>query len=87
MQHRFTRQVSGLGHQERLDKLGLTTLNDRRERGDLIESYKIITGKVEVKPDIWFNPLTSREGAASTRVTSGYLNLVRGEAKSDIRKN
>ena len=74
-------------YQERLDKLGLTTLQDRRERGDLIESYKIITGKVDVEPDIWFNPLTSREGAASTRATSGYLNLARGEAKSDIRKN
>lgn len=90
VQQRFTRQVSGMGHmtyQERLDKLGLTTLQDRRERGDLIESYKIITGKVDVEPDIWFNPLTSREGAASTRATSGYLNLARGEAKSDIRKN
>ena len=69
VQHRFTRQVSGMGnlpYEERLDRLGLTTLQARRERGDMIESFKIITGKVDVQPGLWFTPLTSREGAAST---------------------
>ena len=35
MQHRFTRMVSGMGnltYEERLAKLGLTTLQDRRVR-------------------------------------------------------
>ena len=49
---------------ERLAKLGLTSLQDRREKGDMIESYKILTGKVDVNPDIWFTPISSREGAA-----------------------
>ena len=91
VQHRFTRQVSGVGnlpYQERLDKLGLTTLQARRERGDMIDSYKILTGKVDVKPETWFTPLTSsREDSATTRATSGHLNLARSGAKSDIRKN
>ena len=46
-QRRFTRQVSGIGsltYEERLDRLGLTTLQARRERGDMVETYKIITG-------------------------------------------
>ena len=90
VQQRFTRQVSGMGgmeYQQRLDLLGLTTLKDRRERGDMIESYKILTGKVDVDPTIWFTPLDDREGAMSTRATSGYLNLARKDAKSEPRRN
>ena len=90
VKHRFTSQVSGIGnlpYQERLDRLGLTTLHARRERGDMIESFKIITGKVDVQQNIWFTPLTSREGAASTRATSGQLNLARREANSEMRQN
>ena len=90
VQKRFTKQVSGIGnlpYEERLDRLGLTTLQARRERGDMVETYKIITGKVDVMPSTWFSPLTSRDGAASTRATSGYLNLARREASSEMRKN
>ena len=53
----------------------------------MIESFKIITGKVDVQQNIWFTPLTSREGAASTRATSGQLNLARREANSEMRQN
>ena len=70
-----------------MDRLGLTTLQARRERGDMIETYKIITGKVDVQPSIRFSPLEAREGAASTRATSGHFNLARTEAKQEIRKN
>ena len=90
VQHRFTRMVSGMGnlsYEERLAKLGLTSLQDRRERGDMIESYKILTGKVDVNPDIWFTPIGSREGAANTRATQCHLNLARREAGSETRKN
>ena len=78
--------VSGTGNlpfEERLNKLGLTTFKPRRERGDIIDTYKILTGKVDVLPGIWFAPLTSREGASSIRTTSGHLNL----ARKDIRLN
>jgi hypothetical protein len=45
----FTRIIHGMGflsYSERLQKLGLTTLLERRMRGDLIEAYKIINGHV-----------------------------------------
>ena len=90
VQKRFTRQVSGIGslpYEERLDKLGLTSLQVRRGRGDMIDTYKILTGKVDVQPDIWFKPLNGREGAASTRSSSGFLNLERREANSELRRN
>ena len=55
VQHRFTRMVSGMGnltYDERLAKPGLTSVQARRERGDMIESYKNLTGKVDVNPEI-----------------------------------
>ena len=43
VQRRFTRMINGIGllpYSERLEILGLTTLAERRARGDLIEVYK-----------------------------------------------
>ena len=43
VQRRFTRRIEDIGllpYSERLDILGLTTLFERRARGDLIEVYK-----------------------------------------------
>ena len=47
VQRNFTRSIEGLGlftYKERLEKLGLTTLLERRARGDLIESFRINSG-------------------------------------------
>ena len=48
VQHRVTKLVPGLeedvSYEERCKKLGLPTLKLRRERGDLIEVYKILHG-------------------------------------------
>src|SRR6218665_2163712 len=45
---RATKMIQGfikyLSYEERLIRCGLTTLEKRRSRGDLIEAYKIITG-------------------------------------------
>ena len=82
--------VSGMGHMsypERLAALGLTTLQARRERGDMIETYKILTNKVDVNPRTWFTLLSNRDGAAGTRGMSGCLNLERKEAKNNPRLN
>ena len=47
VQRDFTRQIFGIGHlcyKDRLDLLALTTIVERRARGDLIETYKIFKG-------------------------------------------
>ena len=68
--------------------LGLRTLHDRRVRGDLIETYKILTGKSDVNPATWFNLAKERDGAVSTRAATRYLNLVPPPLpKTELRKN
>ena len=50
VQRRFTRLIDDIGtlpYSERLDALQITTLAERRVRGDLIEVYKIVNGLVE----------------------------------------
>ena len=50
VQRSFTRMIEGIGlltYHERLNRIGLTTLIERRLRGDLIETFKIINGYVD----------------------------------------
>ena len=70
VQRRATKKAPGLSgyeYEERLKILGLTTLEERRVRGDLIQQFKIVNGIERVK---WHHPPTfkaeqSREGPAS----------------------
>ena len=59
----------------KLKELGLTTLVERRRRGDMITMFRIMTGKDKVDPALWFRMPTPRSGAVSTRQNTGYLNL------------
>ena len=57
IQRRATKMVPELRHLSYIDRLkrsNLTSLEDRRQRGDLIETYKIISGKENVKCDKFF---------------------------------
>jgi len=48
-----------LPYEERLFKLKLCPLKQRRLRGDLIQAYKILTGKERVNSDIFFKRATT----------------------------
>ena len=57
VQRRATKLVPALRHlpyEERLERLGLTTLEERRKRGDMIETFKIIQGFERVDPGYFF---------------------------------
>ena len=62
VQRRVTRLPKTLrkaSYEERLDRMGLTTLEKRRERGDLIELFKISRGADDItwfKQPIWSEP-------------------------------
>ena len=68
--------------------LGMRTLEDRRVRGDLIETFKILTGQNDVKYQTWFKLAKDQEGSVETRAKTGYLNLVQPiQAKTEVRRN
>jgi len=65
---------------ERLTRLGLTTLETSRLRGDLIEVFKIFKGLDDVKPTDFFT-------MSSTGLRGHELKLYKPQAHLDIRKN
>ena len=74
VQERAIRMISNLRgrcYQDRLKEVGMTTLEERRRRGDMIATYRILTGKDRVSPDQWFH--MARE--TGTRQSKGYLSV------------
>ena len=58
VQCRATKMVMGLkefAYEERLTQLKLYRLEERRLRGDLIETFKLLTGKEKIDPHQFFN--------------------------------
>ena len=88
VQKRAIRMISGLKgtYEQKLKQLGLTTLVDRRIRGDMIEVYKILTGKEVVSYESWFEMASDDKPGMPTRNTTGYLNVARRKAHLDIRR-
>ena len=59
-----------LSYKERLDKLKMTTLLERRMRGDLIEAFKILNGFTD-NGGSWFN-ISSRTGKLIINGTNNH---------------
>ena len=75
-------------YEQKLSELGLTSLEDNRRRGDMVEMYKMMTGKTKVDYRQWFKLSTARPGAGNTRGRKGYLNVEEPPvANKDVRKN
>ena len=83
MQHRFTRMITSLKslqYAARLQKLGLWTLEERRNRADLIEVFKMAHGFYAI-------PLTGMFQIDTTGRTRGNsLKLFKCRCNKDIRK-
>ena len=84
VQRRATKLVPGLAdleYEQRLRRLNLPTLAYRRLRGDLIEVFKIMTGKYD--PEVCEGLIVRREGERST----GHPHKIFKERpRLDIRK-
>lgn len=90
VQRRAVRMISNLqgSYEQKLRVLGLTTLEENRVRGDMVEMYKMMTGKGKVDFRDWFQLAPSREGAGNTRGSTGYLNvMVSPQSNSEVRRN
>ena len=82
IQKRFTKIIEGckgLSYEERLEKLKLTTLEERRHRADLIQVFKIINDKAKTYPEDFFT-FSERMG----RINS--MKMYKKRVNSDLGK-
>ena len=91
VQKRMVSMIPGLrgSYEDKLRVLGMTTLQRRRERGDMIQTWRILTGKDRVDPANWFilQGDLVRDGATSTRGHRGYQALLAGpQANFEVRR-
>ena len=76
VQKRLIRQLSdkrGSSYEENCKNAGLTTLRERRERGDMIETFKSVKGHNRVNKEEWFtfrDVSETRNTRANSTVTS-----------------
>ena len=88
VQRRMVRMVSGLrgnSYEARLEELGLLSLETRRVKYDLVQTYKIVHGLDQVDSSTWFQ-LVGNDPPRVTRETSDPLNIVRKEGRLEIRR-
>ena len=77
VQRRATKQVPGLhslSYPERLRKLGLPTLEFRRLRGDLIETFKIVQGIYNITATDFFTFANSNTRGHSKKIVKPSTN-------------
>ena len=68
--------MKGKTYAERLLEANMTTLEARSVRGDLIQMFKIMTGKDDVSPSVWFHTMAEVRGTGvSTRQSEGLHNI------------
>ena len=79
--------LKGKSYEERLAEVKMTTLERRRERGDLITMYRIMTGQDDVDPSLWFQPIATSRNGLGTRHASGLHNVVQQRSKGEVRRN
>ena len=64
-------------------------MEERRTRGDMIQTCRILNGIDQVDASTWFDMATDRDraGAANTRHSSDTTRIVEGASSSDVRRN
>jgi len=80
--------VSGLKsavYEERLKEIGLQSLTQRRERYDMIQTFKILNSIDKVDYRIWFERINV-ERQIQTRLTTCSMNLVTKRSNREVRK-
>ena len=74
-----------ISYEEKLKKMGMQSLEDRRKRGDLIDTFKYMNGIYDADPLKLFTFVQTRH----ERNTRSYLenNLVPEKTSLNVRKN
>ncbi len=70
-------------YEEKLKELGLTTLEERRHQADIVQVYKIRTGKDRVQRECWFK--MAEGGTVRTRQATGLMNIVKPKTRGALK--
>ena len=86
VQQRFIGAIGGLTgtYEEKLAQVGLETLESRRLKLDLAQTYKIIHGIDKVCKEEWFSLVPRQQ---NTRLATDGLCLARQRARNETRTN
>ena len=79
--------LKGKSYLDRLKEVGLTTLESRRIRGDMIQVWKTLHQKDDVKPETWFTPSHGQRLGSLTRYTSDKWNMKSSNPNREIRRH
>ena len=79
-------RLKGKTYMEKLQELGIQSLEQRRFRFDLIQTYQILRGYDKVKKGTW-STLVGSDVTRQTRNTSYKDNLVPKHSRTDLRRN
>ena len=82
----MTSGLSSSTYEEKLKEVGLTTLEERRKRGDMIEVWKILHHQEDVNPSTWFK-LAAENSERETRMSTDPWNIKPQTFKTEIRKH
>ena len=91
---RMLSDVRGETYKDKLKDAGLTTLRERRERGDAIQTFKVLKGFSKVSTENWFQIVSddARPTRSTTVVDGGEVRkkdsvLVVDRARLEVRRN
>jgi hypothetical protein len=87
VQRRAVKMISGLkatSYEDKLKELGITTLEERRRYLDMIQTYKVLTGKDNVDRATWFDMAST--GLRATRQAADPLNIRPKAARLEVRR-
>ena len=88
VRQRAVKMISGLrarDYEDRLQELGLMTLEERRHQADMAMVYKVLTGKEQVDPAECFS--MAGETSRVTRATEDPLNIRVKHRRLEVRRN
>ena len=88
VQRRAVNMISGLkatNYAEKLKELGITSLEERRRYLDMLQTYKVMTGKDNVERSTWFDMASS--GQRATRQAADPLNIRPKAARLEVRRH
>ena len=78
---KLVKEIKHLPYPERLRRLGLSSIEERVLRGDLIETYKLLTGKINVDPRQLFNVKTTGKNKGTLPETGKHRPIHHARSK------